>query len=147
VYSRLNKCLFIYEVSDLWPEELVEFKSQLSFVIFSIGRIVAKISYVLPHIIVTISHLAAEHVITTYKPKATVHVLPIGVEPSRFPTKTKESARNELIQNNLIPDTINNKFIVLYAGLISKATKVDNLVHVANNLQHQDSEIIFLIVG
>jgi colanic acid biosynthesis glycosyl transferase WcaI len=147
VYSRLNKCLFIYEVSDLWPEELVEFKSHLSFVIFSIGRIVAKFSYVLPHIIVTISHLAAEHVIKTYKPKATVHVLPIGVEPSKFPKKTKECARIELIRNNLISDTVKNKFIVLYAGLISKATKVDNLVHVANNLQQQDSEIVFLIVG
>jgi putative colanic acid biosynthesis glycosyltransferase WcaI len=147
VYSRLNKCLFIYEVSDLWPEELVEFKSNLSFVIFSVGRLVAKISYVLPQIIVTISHLAAEHVTATYKPKATVHVLPIGVEISKFPTKTKECARNELIQNNLIPDTVNNKFIVLYTGLISKATKVENLIHAANILQHHDSEIIFLIVG
>jgi len=147
VYSRLNKCLFIYEVSDLWPEELVEFKSNLSFVIFSVGRLVAKISYVLPQMIVTISHLAAEHVTATYKPKATVHVLPIGVETSKFPTKPKECARNELIQNNLIPDTVNNKFIVLYTGLISKATKVENLIHVANILQHHDSEIIFLIVG
>jgi glycosyltransferase involved in cell wall biosynthesis len=147
VYSRLNKCLFIYEVSDLWPEELVEFKSNLSFVIFSVGRLVAKFSYVLPQIIVTISHLAAEHVTDTYKPKATVHVLPIGVEISKFPTKTKECAREELIQNNLIPDTVNNKFIVLYTGLISKATKVENLIHVANVLQHHDSEIIFIIVG
>jgi glycosyltransferase involved in cell wall biosynthesis len=147
IYSRLNKSLFIYEVSDLWPEELFVFKTRLSFIIFPLIRVVAKLSYIFPDIIIAISRRAAEHLSRIYKPKAHVHILPIGVEVGKFPAISKEYSRDQLIHGNLLPSHLKNKFIILYTGLISKATKVDNLVHVANKLQHQDNEISFLIVG
>lgn len=146
-YSRLNKSLFVYEVSDLWPEELVIFKTGFSFFIFHVGKIVAKLSYIFPDIIVTISKLAADHVFTTYKPKAAIHVLPIGVDIDKFKANSKDSARKILIDSNLLPNYLYNKFIILYSGLISKATRVENIVQAANKLQNVETEIYFLIVG
>src|SRR5438093_10734238 len=129
IYSKFTKSFFIYEVSDLWPEELVAFKINLFFIISYLGRFLAKLSYSLPDMIVATSELAAEYVTNYYKPRVLIYALPIGVEPSRYPTKSKESSRKELIEKKIFPDALNNKFIVLYAGIISKVTKVENLVY------------------
>lgn len=147
IYSILTKSFFIYEVSDLWPEELIVFNTRLYFIIFLIGKVVAKLSYVFPDMIVTISELASEHVSKTYNPRAPIYVLPIGVDLSKFPTKSKESARKELVKHNILPDDFQNRFIILYSGLISKATRVENLAYVADKLHEDNKEILFLIVG
>jgi len=134
-------------VSDLWPDELVVFSTRLFFIIFHLGRVVAKFSYIFPNIIVTISQLAAEHVTRFYEPRALVFVLPIGVDLDKFQANSKEYSRKRLIADNLLPDHLKNKFIVLYSGLISRATRVENVVMVAKKLQYEHNEISFLIVG
>ena len=146
IYAKFTRSFFVYEVSDMWPEELVVFKTRLSFIIFSLGKIAAKTSYIFPDMIITISSLAADHVITTYKPKCSVYVLPIGVELTKFEVRSKDQARMELINTKMIPHRLKNKFIVLYSGLISNATRVENLAYAANKLNGED-EIVFLIVG
>jgi glycosyltransferase involved in cell wall biosynthesis len=146
IYAKCTKSLFVYEVSDLWPEELVVFRTRFSFVVFSVGRIVAKLSFILPNIIVTISGLAAEHVATIYKPRASICVLPIGVDISKFRAIAKDEARRELIKQKIIPEILQNKFIILYSGLISNATRVENLVYAASKLK-DSNDIAFLIIG
>ena len=42
---------------------------------------------------------------------------------------------------------LENKFIVLYAGVITKVTKVDNLVYAAKKLKNSQSNIAFLVIG
>jgi len=81
IYSKITKSFFIYEVSFLWPEELIAFRTSLHFTL-SFGKILAKISYTLPDMLVTISEFAAQYLSTNYKPKAMIYALPIGVEPS-----------------------------------------------------------------
>ena len=147
VYSKVTKSFFIYEVSDLWPEELVAFKTHLFFVLVYIGRIFAKMSYSLPDMIVATSELAAEFVTHNYKPKVVVYTLPIGVEPSKYPFKSKRSSRKELIEKKILPSSLEDKFIVLYAGIISKVTRVENLVYAADKLNQNENDIAFLIIG
>jgi colanic acid biosynthesis glycosyl transferase WcaI len=145
-YAKLTRSFFVYEVSDLWPEELVVFGARFSFIIFSVGRFVAKLSYIFPDVVVTISNLAAEHVTRVYKPNASVCVLPIGVDVNKFQGRAKDEARKELIKNKIIPDILQNKFIILYSGLISNATRVENLVYAASKLI-DDKDLAFLIIG
>ena len=147
VYSKLNGSYFIHEVSDLWPEELVVFSTRLFFIIFHLGKIVARLSYNFPDMLVAISHLAAEQLTTSYKPRATIYVLPIGVDLDKFHVSSKEESRRKLNNENLLPTDMDGKFIVLYTGLISKATRVENLVLAARDLQNENTEISFLIVG
>lgn len=146
IYSKVTKSFFVYEVSAIWPEELVAFGTSLSFIVLSFGKVLATISYGLPDMIVVISDFAAKYLTTNYRDNVPIYALPIGVEPSRFPIKSKESSRQKLIEKKILPSVIDNKFIVLYAGIITKITNVENLVYAADTLKDQD-DIVFLIVG
>jgi glycosyltransferase involved in cell wall biosynthesis len=146
VYSKTTKTFFIYEVSALWPEELVAYRTKLYFIILKLGKILAKISYMLPDMLIVISDLTVEYVTNNYKPKVLIYPLPIGVDHSRYQRKSKESSRKELIEKKIISRDLENKFIVLYAGIISKVTKVDNLLYAANKLKN-DTNIVFLVIG
>jgi glycosyltransferase involved in cell wall biosynthesis len=146
IYSKATKSFFVYEVSAFWPEELVAFRINLFFILLYFGKILAKIAYTLPDMIIVIGELAGEYVIKNYKPKVSVYPLPIGVEPNRFPMRSKESSRKELIEKNIFPSDLHDKFIVLYSGIISKVTNVDNLAYAAVKLKNE-SDIAFLIIG
>lgn len=146
IYSKVTKSFFIYEVSAFWPEELVAFRIKLYFILLHAGKLFVRIAYVLPDMIIVISELADEYVNKTYKPKVVVYSLAIGVEPSRYPLRSKETSRKELIEKNVFPTHFENKFIVLYSGVISKVTNVENLVLAARRIKNE-TDIAFLIIG
>ena len=145
-YSKVTKSFFVYEVSAFWPEELVAIKGKLYFILLYFGKVFAKISYIVPDMIVVISNSAAKYITKKYKPNAQIYPMPIGVDPKRYPIRSKESARRELINKRILPDSDENKFILLYAGVITKVTKVENVFYVANKLK-KEQDIIFLVVG
>jgi colanic acid biosynthesis glycosyl transferase WcaI len=146
-YSKVTKSFFIYEVSAFWPEELVAFKINFYSILLLIGKFLARISYSLPDMLIVISERAAKYVTSNYNPSALVYALPIGVEPTRFPTRSKESSRKVLIEKKIFPSILDNKFIVLYAGVISRITRVQNLAYAANKLKDDEKDIVFLIIG
>jgi len=146
-YSKITKAFFIYEVSAFWPEELVALKNNVYFILLFFGKIFAKISYTLPDMLVVISNFGAKFLANNYHPKVLIYAMPIGVDPARYPSRTRESSRKELIQKNILPAELENKFIVLYAGVISKVTKVKNLVYAADKLRNSQNNIAFLIIG
>ena len=146
-YSKATKAFLIYESSDLWPEQLVAIKSDFFFVIKHLGQILAKISYTLPDLIIVTSTLASEYVINKYHPKAFVYALPLGIDFNLFKWVSKESSRRQLIENKIISEKLENKFIVLYAGTLNKVTRVENLFFAANKLKDARNDIVFLIVG
>ena len=147
IYSIPTKSFFIYEASDLWPEELLAFKINFSFIVMYFGKLLAKLSYSLPNMLVATSELAAKYIATNYNPKVMIYTMPIGVEPDKQPTRSKETSREELIEKQIIPSLLKNKFIVLYAGVISKVTRVENLVYAADKLKDDEKNIVFLIIG
>jgi glycosyltransferase involved in cell wall biosynthesis len=147
VYAKVTKSFFIYEVSAFWPEELVALRIRLYSIISLFGKTFAKLSYILPDMLVVISNSAAKYIANNYHPKVLIYAMPIGVDPDRYPSRTKESSRKELIQKNILPAVLENKFIVLYAGVISKVTKVINLIYAADKLKDNQNNIAFLIIG
>jgi len=98
LYSKITRSLFIYEVSAFWPEELEAFKSRGYFILLHLGKLFAKISYILPDMLVVISHNAEKYVTANYNTKRQIHVMPIGVDPARYPPREKEYSRKELIE-------------------------------------------------
>lgn len=146
IYSKLTRSFYVYEASDLWPEQLVAYKTPLLPIIIKVGKVVAKFCYAVPDVIIAISELAARHITKEYKPKASVYVMPIGVEVNKFQKRPKADCRTELIYNKVLPEKLQNKFIILYAGLISKGTEVENLAYAANKLKNRE-DIVFLIIG
>jgi len=146
-YSKITRAFFIYEVSAFWPEELVAINKSVYCILIVFGKIFAKISYSLPDMLIVISKLAAKYIADNYHPKVVIYSMPIGVDPSRYPRRTKESSRKELIKERIIPSALENKFIVLYSGVITKITNVRNIVYAAKKLDKQDKNIAFLIIG
>jgi glycosyltransferase involved in cell wall biosynthesis len=146
VYSRIAKCFFIYEAPDLWPEELVNVKSPLVPVIMKFGRLAAKLSYILPDIIVTIGQRASELITYQYHPKANVYALPVGVDTDNFPVSNREACRKELIGMGVLPQEVESKFIVLYSGLLSAAQQLENLLFAAGELKN-DADLTVLLLG
>ena len=146
VYSKFTKAIFVYEVSDIWPEELTVFKTPLWFILGPIGKVVAKLSYTVPDIIIAIGNLAAAYISKEYRPKATVFAMPIGVDPNKFPRLSKDDCRMELVKAGILPKNLVNKFIILYSGLISNATRIENIAYAANKLK-DERDVVFLIVG
>jgi glycosyltransferase involved in cell wall biosynthesis len=147
IYSKVTRSFFVYEASDLWPEELVAFKTKFSSFISFIGKFLAKISYSIPDMIVVTTKLASQFVTSNYKPDALVFDLPIGVEPSKYQIKSKDDARKMLVEKKIIPSDLVDRFIILYAGIISKVTRLDNLVNAAIKLNEKQNNISFLVVG
>jgi len=145
-YSKFTKSIFVYEVSDIWPEELAVFRTPLWFIIGPIGKLVANLSYIGPDIIIAIGNLAAAYISKEYRPKATVFAMPIGVDPNKFPRLSKDDCRTDLIKAGILPEEVVNKFVILYSGLISNATRVENIAYAANKLK-DEKDITFLIVG
>jgi glycosyltransferase involved in cell wall biosynthesis len=146
IYAKFTKSFFILEMPDLWPEELVNIKTRISSIIMKLGKLIAKLAYTLPDVIVTVSDLAALHISTEYKPKMQVYGIPTGVDPSKFPILQKNKSREELIMKNIFPSELRDKFIVLYSGLISVAQQVENLAYAAEALKNE-KEIAIVIVG
>jgi len=146
VYSKVINCFFIYEVSAFWPEELVALKISSYSIISLFAKLFAKLSYVLPDMLIVISNSAREYITKNYNPKVQVYSLPIGVDPDRYPTRNKESSRRELIKRGILPAIVEKNFIVLYAGVITKITNVENLINAAYILRN-NKDITFLIIG
>ena len=146
VYSSITRSFFIYEAPDLWPEELVVFRSIFSPFVERFGRILAKISYSVPDIIITIGEMAAERIIKEYRPKTRVYSIPIGVDPKVFSKLPKKNSRDELLKKRILPYGLESKFIVFYSGLISTAQNVESLLYAADKLK-LEKEICILIIG
>lgn len=146
LYAKFTDSFFILEMPDLWPEELVNIKSRLSFLITIFGKPLAKLSYSFPDVIVTVSKLAAYRISEEYKPRAPVYGVPVGVDQNKFPMLSKKDSKIELIKNGIFPSHLKDKFIVLYSGLISAAQQVENLVFAAEKLKNE-KEISFVIIG
>lgn len=146
-YSIASKSFLIYESSDLWPEHLVAFKTSFFFIIRCLGKILAKISYTLPDMIIVSSTFAAKYVTDMYHPKAFVYALPLGIDARLYKIVPIKSARTELIQKKIIPENLQNKFVILYAGTLNRVTKVENLFLAADKLKDRSNDIVFLIIG
>lgn len=146
IISKFSKSLFVYEVPDLWPEELVLIGSSVYRLILPIGKLLAKLSYLLPSKIITVSNLAKKIICETYAPSAPVYSVPTGVDPEKYPKLPKYECREKLIETGIFPKELRGKFIILYAGIISNAQRVENLFPIAKSLE-KDCEIAFVIIG
>jgi len=146
IYSKILRSFFIYDVPDLWPEELIAFRTVFSPTISFFGKIIAKLSYSLPNIIITISESAANLIAEKYKPKAPIYCIPLGVNTKLFPKLSKKESREKLIEKKIIPKDLHDKFIILYAGIISPAQQVENLITLAEKIQNR-KDIKIVIFG
>jgi glycosyltransferase involved in cell wall biosynthesis len=113
-----------------------------------VGKVLAKMSFMVPDMIVTISELAAKYISKEYKPRVAVYGIPMGVDRNKFPKISKDHSRESLINNKVLPHELLDKFIVLYAGAISNNQRIENLAFAAEKLKAEnENDIAILIIG
>jgi glycosyltransferase involved in cell wall biosynthesis len=135
----MRRIPFVFDIRDLWPEVAVEAGEFTPD-----GRVtkwmerLANFLYRRADFITPVTENKRKKLLAAGVPAAKTAVVTNGVDLDYVTMSNTGDKRSEL--------SLENKFIVLYAGLIGIAQGVEIAIHAANNLRHH-SDIHFVIVG
>jgi colanic acid biosynthesis glycosyl transferase WcaI len=133
---------FVFEVRDLWPESLaaVGVGHENSW----LHRVLAAIAgflYRRADRIVVVTPAFKEHLIVHWQvPAEKIEIVENGVEADLFAPQPPDQALREKLGAG-------GEFQVCYIGTMGMAHGLETLLDAAAQLQHQNSDIVFLLVG
>ncbi len=135
---------FIFEVRDLWPESLVAVGAgdETSLLHRTLGAI-ARFLYDCSDLIVVVTPAFKEHLIQNWRiAPEKIAVVENGVETDLF--APAEPNANAALRQKL---GVQDKFLVCYIGTIGNAHGLETLLAAAAQLQRENSNAHFLLVG
>lgn len=135
---------FVFEVRDLWPESLaaVGVGDEHSLLHHALAA-VAKFLYQRSDLIVVVTPAFKDHLIRRWRvPPPKIAVVENGVETGLF--APAPSAANDALRRELGAE---EKFLVCYIGTMGMAHGLETLLDAAGQLQSQNSNAQFLLVG
>jgi len=135
---------FVFEVRDLWPESLtaVGVGDEDSLLHHALAA-VAKFLYQRSDRIVVVTPAFKEHLMRRWRvPAEKISVVENGVETDLF--KPSSAAANHALRREL---GAQGKFLVCYIGTMGMAHGLETLLDAASQLQRQNSNAQFLLVG
>jgi len=135
---------FVFEVRDLWPESLtaVGMGNEDSLLHHGLAA-VARFLYERSDRIVVVTPAFKEHLIQRWRvPEEIISVVENGVETDLF--APQPLAANRTLRQQL---GVEGKFLVCYAGTMGMAHGLETLLDAATRLQHQNPDVMFLLVG
>ena len=142
--ASVRQIPFVFEVRDLWPESLaaVGIGNEDSWLHRILGAL-AGFLYERADRIVVVTPAFREHLIERWRvPAEKIAVVENGVETDLFaplPQADRDRARHEL--------GAEGKFLVCYAGTMGMAHGLETLLDAASQLQQQNPDVRFLLVG
>jgi len=135
---------FVFEVRDLWPESLtaVGVGDEDSLLHHALAA-VAKFLYQRSDRIVVVTPAFKEHLMRRWRvPAEKISVVENGVETDLF--KPSSAAANHALRREFGAE---GKFLVCYIGTMGMAHGLETLLDAASQLQRQNSNAQFLLVG
>ena len=135
---------FVFEVRDLWPESLtaVGVGDENSLLHHTLGK-VAKFLYQRSDRIVVVTPAFKEHLVRLWRvPAEKIAVVENGVETGLF--APAPAAANQALRRELGAE---GKFLICYIGTMGMAHGLETLLDAAGQLQRQESNAQFLLVG
>jgi glycosyltransferase involved in cell wall biosynthesis len=135
---------FVFEVRDLWPESLtaVGIGDKDSWLHHGLA-FVARFLYERADRIVVVTPAFKEHLIDRWRvPAEKISVVENGVETELF--TPAPPAANQALRQQLSAE---GKVLACYIGTIGNAHGLETLLEAAAQLQHQNSNVLFLLVG
>ena len=135
---------FVFEVRDLWPESLaaVGVGSEDSLLHHALAAI-AGFLYRRSNLIVVVTAAFKDHLIRHWRvPAEKIAVVENGVETDLFRPQPHEA--DQALRRQLGAD---GKFLASYIGTLGNAHGLETLLDAAAKLQHQNPEVLFLLVG
>jgi colanic acid biosynthesis glycosyl transferase WcaI len=135
---------FVFEVRDLWPESLsaVGVGDENSLLHHTLGK-VAKFLYQRSARIVVVTPAFKEHLVRLWRvPAEKIAVVENGVKTGLF--APAPAAANQALRRKLGAE---GKFLICYIGTMGMAHGLETLLDAAGQLQRQESNAQFLLVG
>ena len=139
IISRIKRSKFIFEVRDLWPEEIVAVGALKNKLAIRFLESLEMFLYRKADLVVTVARGAMETLKARGVPESKLALIPNGVDI-------------DFIHNNAyggkVRDSLNlqDKFVIGYVGTHGMAHKLDTLIEAASILQNENN-IRFLLVG
>ena len=135
---------FVFEVRDLWPESLaaVGAGGEDSLLYHALGA-VAKFLYQRADSIVVVTPAFKDHLIQRCRvPAEKIAIVENGVETTLF--SPQSPASDQAVRQQL---NAKGKFLVCYVGTMGMAHGLETLLDAAIQLQHENPDVLFLLVG
>lgn len=135
---------FVFEVRDLWPESLaaVGVGSEDSLLHHTLAAI-ARFLYEHADRIVVVTPAFKDRLIEDWRvPAEKISIIENGVETEVFapaPASATLDLRKQL--------NVEGKFLVSYIGTMGNAHGLETLLNAASQLQHQNHDVLFLLLG
>ncbi len=137
VISRIKKCKFIFEVRDLWPEEIVAVGAIKNKFTIRILEKIEMFLYRKADLVVAVAQGTIDTLVKRGIPKNKLVLIPNGVEIEHFQN------RNGYVKKSL---GFENKFVVSYIGTHGMAHRLETVLEAALLLK-ENNRIQFLLVG
>jgi colanic acid biosynthesis glycosyl transferase WcaI len=137
--SLVRRSKLIFNVSDLWPDSVVEMQVMREGWAIQSARAVERWTYRHATYVCAVTEGIRDGLLQKAVPKEKLLFLPNGIDAQRFaPAPANEKLRSDL--------GLAGKHIVLYAGTHSYANQLDSVLKAADLLRADDS-VHFLLVG
>ncbi len=135
---------FIFEVRDLWPESLTAVGvGDENSLLHRALAVLANFLYQRSDLIVVVTPAFKEHLMRHWHvPSEKIAVVENGVETDLFAPAAP--AANRALRQELAAQ---GKFVVCYIGTMGMAHGLETLLDAAQQLQHQNANVQFLLVG
>ena len=136
--SFILKAKMIFNVSDLWPDSAIELGVISNKIFIALARGIEKTCYRFSSVITGQSPTIVEKIIQRTKSKK-IELITNGVDTERFsPVLRRKEIKNRF--------GLENKFVVVYAGLFGIAQGIGQILDAAKLLM-ENRGIFFLLIG
>jgi len=135
--SKLKRRPFIFEVRDLWPEQIFEIGFLKEGRIHHLLKRIAKYLYINSDLIVTVGEGYKEQIINGYSISSDhIQLIPNGVVLDNFTSKgCRQAIRKRL--------GLKNKFVVAYIGTHGMSQKLETILDAAEITNNEDVSFVF----
>ena len=138
VMSRIKKCKYVFEIRDVWPEEIVAVGAIKNRFIIGALEAIEMFLYRKADLLVAVAQGTIDLLEERGIPREKMVLYPNGVNIDHFLNGPDGAAvRKEL--------DIDDKFVVSYVGTHGMAHRLEDLLQVAKNLStHKDIQFLFV---
>jgi len=140
IIAKLKGTKVIYNVQEIYPDLLIEEGGLKSNVVISFLKWMEKIVYNHSNAVTTIDRIFYETIVSRFKDRTKLHVIPNFVDTDIYKPIKKESLE---LNKDLFPDTESLK--IMYAGNIGHAQDWEPLIALADELKEDAVE--FFVIG
>lgn len=139
VMSRIKKCKYVFEIRDVWPEEIVAVGAIKNRFIIGTLEAIEMFLYRKADLIVAVAQGTIDLLEERGIPKEKMVLYPNGVNIEHFQNGSGGTSLRKKLG-------IDDKFVVSYVGTHGMAHRLEDLLQTAKNLENY-KDIQFLFVG